>query len=243
MNKDNHNSISVNKYISATGICSRREADELIKSGRVTINGSKATLGNRVTASDEVRLDGRLVKKEVRDIYIAFNKPVGIVSTTDHQEKDNIIDYINHPERLFPIGRLDKDSEGLILLTNNGDIVNKVLRAGNAHEKVYIVTVNKPINDNFIDTMSNGVPILGTVTNKCYVGKIDERTFKIVLTQGLNRQIRRMCEHLGYKVKKLKRIRIININLGNLPSGKWKNLSKAELKGLFKATEYSKKTH
>ena len=213
---NNQESININKYISSTGICSRREAEKFIENGRVTINGEKAVLGNRVFESDVVKIDGKPLKSKPKTIYIALNKPVGIVCTTDSKEKNNIVNFVNHPQRLFPIGRLDKPSEGLIFLTNDGDIVNKILRAGNNHEKEYIVTVDKNITQKFIKNMSNGVPILGTVTKKCKVEKVSETVFKIILVQGLNRQIRRMCAHLGYDVVKLKRTRIMNVSLGNL---------------------------
>lgn len=229
MKSANENSINLNKYISSTGICSRREAEKLIISGQVTINGKPTQLGNRVFEGDEVKINGELLKTKPKTLYIAFNKPIGIVCTTDSKEKNNIIDFINHPQRLFPIGRLDKPSEGLIFLTNDGDIVNKILRAGNNHQKEYIVTVNKQITDSFINKMSNGIPILGTVTKKCSVEKINNNTFKIVLTQGLNRQIRRMCEYLNYNVTKLKRTRIMNVNLGKLKVGQWRELSSEEL--------------
>jgi len=225
----NENSINLNKYISSTGICSRREAEKLIISGQVTINGKPTQLGNRVFEGDEVKINGELLKTKPKTLYIAFNKPIGIVCTTDSKEKNNIVDFINHPQRLFPIGRLDKPSEGLIFLTNDGDIVNKILRAGNNHQKEYIVTVDKQITDSFIDKMSNGIPILGTVTKKCSVEKINNTTFKIVLTQGLNRQIRRMCEYLNYNVTKLKRTRIMNVSLGKLKVGQWRELSSEEL--------------
>lgn len=229
MKGTNENSVNLNKYISSTGICSRREAEKLIISGQVTINGKSTQLGNRVFEGDEVRINGELLKTKPKTLYIAFNKPIGIVCTTDLKERDNIINFINHPERLFPIGRLDKPSEGLIFLTNDGDIVNKILRAGNNHQKEYIVTVDKQITDNFITKMSNGIPILGTVTKKCFVEKINNTTFKIILTQGLNRQIRRMCEYLNYNVTKLKRTRIMNVNLGKLKVGQWRELSSEEL--------------
>ncbi|MDH6253095.1 23S rRNA pseudouridine2604 synthase [Chryseobacterium sp. H1D6B] len=223
----------INKYLSEAGFCSRRAADKLLEEGRITINGKIPELGTKVSDEDIVEVDGKPIRESEEDpIYIAFNKPVGVVCTTDSKrEKDNIIDYINHPKRIFPIGRLDKPSEGLILLTNDGDIVNKILRARNNHEKEYLVRVDKPINPKFLDKMRNGVPILDTVTKKCEVEKIDDMTFRIVLTQGLNRQIRRMCEYLGYEVKKLKRIRIMNIKL-DLPVGKWRDLTDAELSSL-----------
>ena len=242
MDRSNENSVSLNKYISSTGICSRREANKIIEAGRVTINNKKAQLGNRVFPDDVVRIDNKLLKPKPEAIYIALNKPVGIVSTTDSKEKKNIVSYINHKERLFPIGRLDKASEGLILLTNDGDIVNKILRAGNNHEKEYIVTVDRPINDRFIKRMSNGIPILGTKTKKCEVKKLGEKKFKIILVQGLNRQIRRMCEYLGFKVVKLKRIRIMNIQLSDLKYGKWRNLTKQEMKKIQAMLGDSSKT-
>lgn len=235
-------STNINKYISSTGICSRREAEKFITEGRVTINGQKAILGNRVSNKDEVRIDGRKLQSKPKTIYIALNKPVGIVSTTDSKERDNIVNYINHPQRLFPIGRLDKPSEGLIFLTNDGDIVNKILRAGNNHEKEYIVTVDKSITPKFISNMSNGVPILGTVTKKCKVEKISNNVFKIVLVQGLNRQIRRMCAHLGYEVTKLKRVRIMNVSLGNLKTGDWRELTNDEMAQINKMIAHSSKT-
>ena len=207
--------IRVNKYLSEAGYCSRRGADKLIEQGRVYVNGAKAELGTRVSEGDKVEVNGEEINQQEEEfVYLALNKPVGIVCTTDTRvEKDNIIDFMKYPKRIFPIGRLDKPSEGLILMTNDGDIVNKILRARNHHEKEYIVTVNKPIDKKFIKDMSNGVPILDTVTRKCFVEKIDTFTFRIILTQGLNRQIRRMCEYLGYRVRTLKRIRIMNIKL------------------------------
>ncbi len=227
--------VRINKYLSQIGFCSRRSADKLIEEGRVTINGNVTEMGAKVMPGDDIRVDGNKVgQQENESVYIAFHKPIGIVCTTNRAvEPDNIIDYINHPQRIFPIGRLDKMSEGLILLTNDGEIVNKILRARNNHDKEYIVTVNKPITDDFIRAMSDGVPILGTVTRKCKVEQISEKTFRIILTQGLNRQIRRMSEHLGYRVRKLKRIRIINIQL-DLPVGKWRNLTEEELCELHK---------
>ena len=235
-------SINLNKFISTTGICSRREAEKFILEGRVTINGNPTKLGNRVSKNDVVKLDGRVVNFKPKTIYIAYHKPVGIVSTTDTKEKNNILKEIKHPERLFPIGRLDKPSEGLIFLTNDGDIVNKILRAGNQHEKEYIVTVDKVIDDVFIQKMSNGIPILGTTTKKCKVEKISEKIFKIILVQGLNRQIRRMCEYLNYEVIKLKRTRIMNVELGNLPLGDWRELTENELSEIQKMIKTSSKT-
>jgi 23S rRNA pseudouridine2604 synthase len=220
----------INKYLSEVGYCSRRAADKLIEEGKVTINGKVPEMGTKIHTGDEVRVDGKLISPPKEEfIYIAFNKPVGIVCTTDDRfEKNNIIDFINHPKRIFPIGRLDKPSEGLIFLTNDGDIVNKILRARNNHEKEYIVTVNKPINEEFVRRMGNGIPILDTVTRKCKVRQTGPSSFSIILTQGLNRQIRRMCEHLGYNVVKLKRIRIMNIVL-DVPVGEWRYLSEKEL--------------
>ena len=220
----------INKYLSEAGYCSRRAADKLILAGRVTINGTTAELGSKVDLNDLVLVDGKsIIKKDDNYVYIAFNKPIGIVCTTDTKaEKDNIIDYINFPIRIFPIGRLDKPSEGLILLTNDGDIVNKILRARNNHQKEYVVRVNRPISQEFVRKMSSGIPILDTVTQPCTVEKVDKFTFRIILTQGLNRQIRRMCEYLGYDVTKLKRIRIMNIHL-DLPVGNWRNLTATEL--------------
>lgn len=239
---ENNNSINLNKYISSTGICSRREAEKFITNGSVTINGKVAQLGNRVFEGDDVKINGKPLKTKPKSLYIAFNKPVGIVCTTDSKERKNIVRYINHKERLFPIGRLDKPSQGLIFLTNDGDIVNKILRAGNNHEKEYIVTVNKPITSEFIQKMGNGIPILGTTTKKCYVAQIDKFTFKIVLVQGLNRQIRRMCEYLNYEVTKLNRTRIMNVNLGNLKIGEWREISKNEMKKINEMINSSSKT-
>lgn len=235
----------INKYLSEVGYCSRREADKLIIDGRVTINGKVPDMGTKVTPDDEVRVDGELISepKKKRQVYIAFNKPVGIVCTTDTKsERYNIIDFINFPKRIFPIGRLDKLSEGLIFLTSDGDIVNKILRAGNNHEKEYIVTVNKPITKEFVARMSKGVPVLETITRKCHVEQISKNTFKIILIQGLNRQIRRMCEYLGYEVTKLKRIRIMNIPL-DLPVGKWRLLTEKELNEINRLVSTSSKTH
>ena len=219
----------INKYLSEVGYCSRRAADKLIEQNRVTINDKIPELGTKVKEGDTVKVDGELITaSKEKPVYLAFNKPVGIVCTTDTRvEKDNIIDFINYPTRIFPIGRLDKPSEGLIFLTNDGDIVNKILRARNNHEKEYLVTVNKAITPDFIKKMQNGVPILDTVTRKCEVEKIGEKQFKIILTQGLNRQIRRMCEHLDYRVRKLKRIRIMNVHL-DLPVGTWRDLTPSE---------------
>src|SRR3954467_5117289 len=214
--------ISVNKYISSSGFCSRREADKLIEQARVTVNGELVLPGAKVYAGDTVEIDGEPIKTQKRPIYIALNKPVGVTSTTDTKDKTNIVSFINHAKRIFPVGRLDKDSSGLIFLTNDGDIVNKILRASNNHEKEYIVTVDKAITPEFIKQMSSGVPILGTMTKKCFVRQEGGRRFRIILTQGLNRQTRRMCEHLGYRVMTLTRIRIMNVQLGNLASGSWR---------------------
>ncbi|MCD8410056.1 23S rRNA pseudouridine(2604) synthase RluF [Tenacibaculum finnmarkense] len=243
-NQKNNNKVSVNlnKFISSTGICSRRDAEKYIRSGRVTINKNVAQLGNRVSKGDDVRVDGRRLIVKETILYIALNKPVGIVCTTDSREKDNIVKFVGHPDRLFPIGRLDKPSEGLIFLTNDGDIVNKILRAGNNHEKEYIVSVDKKITDEFIAKMSNGIPILGTVTQKCKVEKITDFIFQITLTQGLNRQIRRMCEYLEYEVTKLKRNRIMNVSLGNLKSGDWRELTEEEMNEINEMISSSSKT-
>ncbi len=240
--EDKRESINLNKFISSTGICSRREAEKFIVEGRVTINGKPTQLGNRVFEGDEVRIDGKTLQAKPKTLYIALNKPVGIVSTTDSKERKNIVRHVNHPQRLFPIGRLDKPSEGLIFLTNDGDIVNKILRAGNNHEKEYVVSVNKPIDEMFINKMSNGIPILGTITKKCKVEKRNDFTFKIILTQGLNRQIRRMCEYLGYEVTKLKRTRIMNVSLGNLKPGEWRELTQKEMNLINQMVSGSSKT-
>ena len=233
--------ISLNKYISDTGLCSRREADKLIESGRVLINDLVARKGNRVNPNDKVYLDGVLLTKKVTPIYIALHKPVGVVCTTDQREPDNIIDYLGYKERIFPIGRLDKMSQGLILLTNDGDIVNKILRAGNFHEKEYIVTVNKAIDTAFIKTMAAGVPILETVTRPCKVKKVDDYKFNIVLTQGLNRQIRRMCEYLGYHVTSLTRTRIMDITLEGIDYNTWRYLTESEITWLMEMVKDSRK--
>jgi 23S rRNA pseudouridine2604 synthase len=232
----------LNKAISETGYCSRRNADALISGGKVKVNGEVADLGVKVTVKDEISVEGKIISKKVENIYLAFNKPVGITCTTEIDIKGNIISFINYPERIFPVGRLDKPSEGLIFLTNDGDIVNKILRAGNNHEKEYIVSVNKKITTQFIKKMSNGVPILDTVTQKCRVRKIDDFTFNIILTQGLNRQIRRMCDYLDYEVKTLKRIRIMNVELGNLGIGKYRHFTPDELSVLLALIEDSSKT-
>jgi 23S rRNA pseudouridine2604 synthase len=232
----------INKYISETGFCSRREADKLIEQNRITINGKVPEMGTKVAASDEVRVDGKLVSiGKTENVYLAFHKPVGIECTTNQSVKGNIVDYVNYPTRIFPIGRLDKDSEGLILMTDDGDIVNKILRSRNNHGKEYIVTVNRPITERFIKRMSAGVPILDTVTKECEVEQISKYVFRIILTQGLNRQIRRMCEFLAYEVTALKRIRVINISL-DVPVGKYRKLTEAELTELNRIIEPSIKT-
>ncbi|RZJ67538.1 MAG: 23S rRNA pseudouridine(2604) synthase RluF [Flavobacterium sp.] len=232
----------LNKFISETGFCSRREADRLIEDGRVTINGIVPEMGTKVAPSDEVRIDGRIVGvRAEKPIYLAFNKPVGIECTTNPDVQDNIVDYINFPKRIFPIGRLDKASEGLIFMTNDGDIVNKILRARNNHEKEYVVTVNRPITDRFIERMAGGIPILDTVTRKCKVEQISKYVFRIILTQGLNRQIRRMCEYLDYDVVALKRTRIINISL-DVPVGRYRDLTTGEITELNQLIEPSSKT-
>ncbi|PHQ83689.1 MAG: 23S rRNA pseudouridine(2604) synthase RluF [Thalassobium sp.] len=234
-------SIRLNKYISESGICSRRDADRFIEQGSVFINGRRATIGDQVGAGDEVKVNGQLIEPREEDqlVFIALNKPVGIVSTTESTEVNNIVDFVAHSVRIFPIGRLDKDSQGLIFLTSNGDLVNKILRAGNNHEKEYLVTVNRPITDDFIDGMSAGVPILGTKTKKCKVVKEAANVFRITLVQGLNRQIRRMCEFFDYDVIKLERVSIMNVTLKGLPVGEWRDLTEKELAVLFKAIESS----
>ncbi len=238
---DDH-SISLNKYISSTGLCSRREADAMIDAGRVQINGQPSRKGNRVLPGDRVSIDGQpLVPYDQPRVYIAFHKPVGIVCTTDPREPKNIIQYIKYPERLFPIGRLDKDSEGLIFLTNDGDIVNKILRAGNGHEKEYIVQVDKRVTNRFVRRMSEGLPVLDTISLPCEVVRLDDYSFRITLTQGLNRQIRRMCSFLGYEVKKLSRTRIMHIQLANIPRGKWRALTPEEVNQLEAAVTDSEK--
>ena len=233
----------INKFLSEAGFCSRRKADELIAEGRVKINGIVPEMGTKIIEGDIVTIDDQPIQsQEEQFVYIALNKPVGIVCTTDtRRERDNIIDFVNHPKRIFPIGRLDKPSEGLILLTNDGDIVNKILRARNNHEKEYIVTVDKPITANFIRKMREGVPILDTMTKPCVAEAINETSFRIILTQGLNRQIRRMCEHLGYEVKRLKRVRIMNIQL-DTKIGEWRDLTARELSELNRLLDGSEKT-
>jgi len=235
----------INKYLSEVGFCSRRAADKLIEEGKVTINGEITEIGSKVEEGDQVEVEGQKIinPTKQKNIYLAFNKPVGIVCTTDRKvEPNNVIDFINYPKRIFPVGRLDKPSEGLIFLTNDGDIVNKILRARNNHEKEYIVSVNLPINRDFIQSMSNGVEILDTITKNCFVKQLGPRNFKIILTQGLNRQIRRMCEALGYRVRSLKRVRIMNIKL-DVPTGKYRELTKEEVLELNKLLENSSKTY
>ncbi|MBX7205688.1 MAG: 23S rRNA pseudouridine(2604) synthase RluF [Bacteroidia bacterium] len=239
--QDEHETVRLNKYISESGLCSRREADRYIDMGQVLINGRKAKIGDRVKPADRVMVNGREIepRQQTEHIYLAFNKPVGITSTTEQGVRDNIVDYVNHSERIFPIGRLDKDSQGLIFLTSNGDIVNKILRASNHHQKEYLVTVNKPITPQFIQDMAAGVPILGVMTKKCFVQQESPTVFRIILVQGLNRQIRRMCEYFGYEVVKLERIRIMNVKLKGLPLGDWRELTAEELSEIFKLIENS----
>jgi 23S rRNA pseudouridine2604 synthase len=232
----------LNKAISETGYCSRRGADKLIEEGKVKVNGKVPELGTKVTTSDVISVNGNIVTKKVENIYLAFNKPVGITCTTERQIDGNIIDYINYPERIFPIGRLDKPSEGLIFMTNDGDIVNKILRSKNSHQKEYIVTVSRRFTDDFIRKMENGVPILDTVTDKCKVTRINDTTFNIVLTQGLNRQIRRMCDYLGYQVETLKRVRIMNISLKNIKVGEYRSFTAEELNEIQTSIADSSKT-
>jgi 23S rRNA pseudouridine2604 synthase len=225
--------VRLNKYISETGACSRREADKWIEAGRVSLNGQPATLGTQVADGDEVRVDGNLIGVKKQQVYIALNKPVGIICTTETHIEDNIIEHVGYPERIFPVGRLDRDSEGLILLTNNGDIVNEILRSENNHEKEYLVTVDRPITDLSLRMLATGVKIMGEVTKPSKVTRVNAQSFRIILTQGLNRQIRRMCSALGYKAQRLQRVRIMNIHLGNLPPGQWRHLTPAELAGLI----------
>ena len=237
-------STRINKYLSEVGYCSRRVADKLIEEGRVTINGEIPEIGTKVEENDQVEVEGQRIERSAKqkNIYLAFNKPVGIVCTTDRRvDPDNIIDFIKYPTRIFPIGRLDKPSEGLILLTNDGDIVNKILRARNNHEKEYVVSVNRPINRDFIQSMSNGVQILDTITKNCFVKQLGAKKFKIILTQGLNRQIRRMCESLGYRVRSLKRVRIMNIKL-DVPTGQYREFTKGEISELNRLLKKSSKT-
>jgi 23S rRNA pseudouridine2604 synthase len=223
----------LNKYISEAGACSRREADKWIEAGRVSLNGQPATLGTQVADGDEVRIDGNLIGIKKQQVYIALNKPAGIICTTEAHIEDNIIDHVGYPERIFPVGRLDRDSEGLILLTNNGDIVNEILRSENNHEKEYLVTVDRPITDLSLRMLAAGVKIMGELTKPSKVIRVNPQSFRIILTQGLNRQIRRMCSALGYKAQRLQRVRIMNIHLGNLRPGQWRHLTSAELAGLM----------
>ena len=236
--------VRLNKFISNSGYCSRREADKLIEDGFVYVNGRRCTQGHQVSSSDLVEVRGQVIKAQTqtKKVYLAFNKPEGITCTTEGNVKGNIVDFINYPEKIFPIGRLDKFSQGLIFMTNDGDIVNKILRAGNNHEKEYIVVVDKPITNEFIRKMSNGIPILDTVTKKCHVELLSKNRFKIILTQGLNRQIRRMCEYLGYKVTALQRIRIMNVELGKLKLGNWRHLRPEEMAQINKMIKNSSKT-
>lgn len=234
MSGTDNEGIRLNKYIASSGLCSRREADTLIESGKVTINGETAVQGSKVMDGDFVLVNGRKVTPDDDMVYIAFNKPLGVTCTTDKRDPSNIIDYIGFDERIFPVGRLDKNSSGLILLTNDGSIVNKLLRAENGHEKEYLVTVNRPYDKNFLRSMESGVPVLGQLTLPCKLKPAGDKSFKIILHQGLNRQIRRMCEYLGYKVTRLKRIRFMNIELGGLETGKWRYLTSSEKKELLK---------
>lgn len=234
MSGTDNEGIRLNKYIASSGLCSRREADSLIENGKVTINGIVAVQGTKVNEGDVVLVGGQKITPDDDMVYIAFNKPLGVTCTTDKRDPSNIIDFIGFDERIFPVGRLDKNSSGLILLTNDGSIVNKLLRAENGHEKEYLVTVNRPYDKNFIKQMESGVPVLGQLTLPCKIKPAGDKTFKIILHQGLNRQIRRMCEYLGYKVTKLKRIRFMNINLGDLETGKWRYLTSSEKKELLK---------
>jgi 23S rRNA pseudouridine2604 synthase len=225
--------VRLNKYISETGVCSRREADKWIEAGRVTLNGQPASLGTQVAAGDDVRIDGDSIGAKKKQVYIVLNKPVGIICTTEPHIEDNIIDHVGYPERIFPVGRLDRDSEGLILLTNNGDIVNEILRSENNHEKEYLVTVDRPITDLSLRMMADGVKIMGEVTKPSKVARVNAQSFRIILTQGLNRQIRRMCSALGYKAQRLQRVRIMEIQLGDLRPGQWRHLTQAEVAGLM----------
>lgn len=236
-----NSSIRLNKYISESGICSRRDADRYVEQGNVFINGKRAAVGDQVFPGDVVKVNGQLIEPRDEEdlVLIALNKPVGIISTTEDSEKDNIVNFVNHSKRVFPIGRLDKESQGLIFLTNHGDLVNKILRAGNDHEKEYVVTVNKLVTDEFIQGLGAGVPMLGTVTKKCKVKKEAPFVFRITLVQGLNRQIRRMCKHFGYEVTKLERVRIMNVSLKGLPQGEWRDFTDDELVELFKLIEDS----
>jgi len=227
--------VRLNKFLGESGACSRREADQWIEAGRVTVNGTRAVLGTQVAEGDVVLVDGKPLRERPTRVYLALNKPVGIECTTDRDVPDNIVDFVGHQERIFPIGRLDKDSEGLILLTNDGDVVNTVLRAEHEHEKEYVVAVDRPLTPEFLAGMARGVPILGTVTNPCTLTQVGRNTFRIVLTQGLNRQIRRMCEYFGYTVRNLQRVRIMHVRLGALPLGRWRNLTPVEIRGLVRS--------
>lgn len=231
--------VRLNKLLSEAGACSRREADRLIEAGRVTINGRPGVMGEKIPRNSKVCVDGKPIKRVKEMVLLAVNKPKGIVCTAEPKEKDNIIRFLNYPERIYPVGRLDKDSEGLILMTNNGDIVNKMMRSGNCHEKEYVVTVNRPVTGEFLRRMAGGVPILNTVTRKCTVEKTGSRQFRITLTQGLNRQIRRMCEYLGYEVEQLKRVRIMNIRLGDLRTGRYREVTGPEQDELYRLIRYS----
>ncbi len=231
--KTNTEKIRLNRFLSDAGLCSRREADRLIEQGKVIVNHEVAVMGQKVTIDDVVEVNGKVISRDEEQIVIAFNKPVGVECTTDTENPDNIVDYIGYPKRIYPIGRLDKRSQGLILLTNDGSLVNHILKASNYHEKEYVVTVDKPVNDAFLNQMSSGVKILGQTTRPCKVTQVNKHTFHIVLTQGLNRQIRRMCEVLGYRVQKLKRIRIMSVHLGNLPIGQYRNVTDRELKEIM----------
>lgn len=233
--------IRINKFLSEAGVCSRRGADRLVEEGRVLIDGEIAVLGAQVLPGQKVIVDGKMIRREDDKILLAFHKPKGVVCTAEKREKNNIIDYINYPKRIYPVGRLDKDSEGLILLTNDGELGNEILKARNCHEKEYEVTVNRPVTEDFLRGMAGGVPILGTMTRKCRVEKLERKKFRIVLTQGLNRQIRRMCEYFGYRVVKLVRVRIMNIELGNLPAGTYRELTNQEWEELLLALGYQKK--
>ncbi|MEG1992940.1 MAG: pseudouridine synthase [Acetivibrio sp.] len=227
----------INKYLSDAGVCSRRQADRLLEEGRIFVNGEKAVMGMKVTLNSQIEIDGKLIQKEEKKVLIAYNKPKGIVCTTSKEDKDNIVDYIGYDKRIYPIGRLDKESEGLILLTNQGELADKILRGSNYHEKEYIVEVNKKMTKAFIKGMQEGVPILETITRPCVLKPMDDYTFRIILTQGLNRQIRRMCEYFGYRVEKLKRVRIMNITLGNLKTGTYRNVTSEEWKELEGLTQ------
>ena len=232
----------LNKYLSDAGVCSRREADRLVEEGKILVDGVQATLGMQVTAEQEILVNGKKVEREEKKILLVFHKPRGVECTTSPKVKNNVISYIGYPIRVYYVGRLDKDSEGLLLLTNEGELVNKIMRAGNCHEKEYVVTVDKPITREFIQKMKNGVPVLGTVTRKCQVFQKGKRTFQIILTQGMNRQIRRMCEYLGYRVKRFKRVRVMNICLGDLPGGKYREATAEEMQVLREMIRDSSET-